>query len=589
MGVEFGNKLKNHELEHEGDEGRRVWGKGEIETSSPQVLNETDVFIPRGADSKSKVVADVAQGSGKSLEDFAKKQNIQNIKIKSAAHILELSSNSNTARSAGVNPELLKELLKDLSSKQDKKELEKDLAVRIGRLSSAGVDPELLKGLLSKQNKEDFEKDLAAIEYAQKHAARLKGRLVRKKVVQTTQLNREIERQLGHLKTLQDAALGPEQRLNLSRAIARQILDVAENPAKYAEYGLRLNEGESYKFPKFDSKNKAVPGGDVVQLPCNIWVSLSPDKKSIEVEIQGQKLGSGGFNEVFQAPILIINMSQSQHAMKAERFVTRRSLIKTKQALYVKPDTPFEEIPEKIRNNPEFRAAGVTSHTDRKLGTGQVEARDLEGKPDWYRLTHAQQIQILVDAAKTLSLLHTENFVHRDIKWENIIAVSDPNLKENDPEKYRGHIIDWDMLNTVGVDKGAKGTKGYADPLAFKGTVTPLTDVYALAKVVIHFYNHRKATKWEKESDKSSGRYVELIRSAKKLLSPKYQGLVSGIIESLASMVVDSEKARVIRYGAGVILQQPYNGKIDSSEYVFGRYQRFLKALEEYNKEIQKQ
>ncbi|MBL4818115.1 MAG: ankyrin repeat domain-containing protein [Deltaproteobacteria bacterium] len=455
---------------------------------------------------------------------------------------------------------------------------------RIIHLAVDGASREELEGIAAKYNDDNFEQELANIE----------GEHVRKKVVLPVRLQNEIAGQLAYFSiggtgsgaaagggaaSQAPAGLTDPQQLALSRAVAREILEVWEHPEQYQGYGLKLEAGKQYSFPKYDipedkkgftkvseiRQKVRYTGTKYVELPCDIWISRSADGKSIEVEMQGQQLGQGTFNTVYQAPTLTIDMSQAVHSIQAQRYVTRQSIEVAKA-----PDMPFTAIPEVIRNDHEFRIAGVGTHTDRRLRTGQVEARDLEGVPEaeWQKRPHAQQIQILQDAANTLNLLHQPGLVHRDIKPGNIIAMPDP----SDSTRLRGHIGDWDMLNTTGANKRAKGTTGFKDPLAEKGISTPLTDIYALAKSVLALVQH--APMFQQGVPRQHRQaFGALVFSAQQLVDPDYQNVVKNYVtqptqdnQPLTDDVI-SQRA-----------QTWLHGRAESR-----KYPRFLRALRDYN------
>jgi serine/threonine protein kinase len=113
--------------------------------------------------------------------------------------------------------------------------------------------------------------------------------------------------------------------------------------------------------------------------------------------------------------------------------------------------------------------------TQTPCGQGDLYAGAERGVPPWRLLCG------LRDAASALAFLHALNWVHRDVKLENIIMCGD-----------RGVLIDYDFAAPGGVMRRACGTWIYAAPevkRAFKTAtrlvlVMPASDVWAVGIVM---------------------------------------------------------------------------------------------------------
>lgn len=84
-----------------------------------------------------------------------------------------------------------------------------------------------------------------------------------------------------------------------------------------------------------------------------------------------------------------------------------------------------------------------------------------------YSLT--QKIDIMVDVCHALSYIHSNEYIHADLKPDNIIVTPTGKVK----------MIDFGFAAPVGTKmKGVKGTTGYLAPEQAGGRLQPATDVY---------------------------------------------------------------------------------------------------------------
>lgn len=75
-----------------------------------------------------------------------------------------------------------------------------------------------------------------------------------------------------------------------------------------------------------------------------------------------------------------------------------------------------------------------------------------------------------------LAYLHSKDIVHRDIKLDNIVALS----QEGEGGSYSIKIIDFGLAIKVGRSKrSTAGTRHYMGPEAFRGAQNPKSDVWS--------------------------------------------------------------------------------------------------------------
>jgi serine/threonine protein kinase len=75
-----------------------------------------------------------------------------------------------------------------------------------------------------------------------------------------------------------------------------------------------------------------------------------------------------------------------------------------------------------------------------------------------------------------LAYLHSKDIVHRDIKLDNIVALS----QEGEDGSYSIKIIDFGLAIKVGRSKRSPaGTRHYMGPEAFRGAQNPKSDVWS--------------------------------------------------------------------------------------------------------------
>ncbi len=95
-----------------------------------------------------------------------------------------------------------------------------------------------------------------------------------------------------------------------------------------------------------------------------------------------------------------------------------------------------------------------------------VSGTSLQANPD-YTLTEI--IDIMAKVCRALTYVHKNDYVHADLKPDNIIVNANNEVK----------IIDFGFATPIGSKtKGAKGTTGYLAPEQTGGLLGPSTDVY---------------------------------------------------------------------------------------------------------------
>lgn len=347
--------------------------------------------------------------------------------------------------------------------------------------------PEVIHSALSNW----FEKSKTERVKNLREMAKKRGELIRARTVMPSEIEKFLNESKLDLMTSTDLPIDVKK---LSKALARKILDSVENPTEYSQgqHGIRLFEGNAnFSFPVFGSDNRRTEIQKIF-LPVGLWVKpiTGPGgERSIELEMIGQKLGHGGFNVVYRSRPLTIDLSASSHPMQIQKKVLRQTSFtqETQEAAKL-----FLQLPESLRNNPEFRTTKPLQNLHRINPSGSLEASDEEYVGDLRKLqdklTLAQKNRMFAQIAQTIDLLHQAQWVHRDLKPENILIKENKEVPETDPSRYEAFLADWDLMSKI-EKTPSDGTLGYLDQLAINGFASPLTDIYALSQMVEKFYS----------------------------------------------------------------------------------------------------
>ena len=323
---------------------------------------------------------------------------------------------------------------------------------------------------------------------ATKISALVKGRNVRKEIVAKGELQSALQDNISDLRTSEGDEINSE---HLSAVISRQILDLHQHPENYGSQGVLLEAGKEYDFPKYTGNSRT--GVEHVKLPVDIWMKRTADGKGVEVEVLGQQITGGGIKGIYKSRVLSVDLTTPEH----EKSVSRHVMAQSEEIDTIRGSMErFEQIPAEVRNDPNFKAAGVLTELDRiktEGGTRRViQARDIEAAGDLKKAfghTPKQRLKQLGDVAKTLTLLHAKaGSVHGDIKLGNILFKEDESVPSDDPNRYIAYVADWDTLAQTGSSVSV-ATPGYTDAFAARGYATPIMDIYALAettKMLMH-------------------------------------------------------------------------------------------------------
>lgn len=313
--------------------------------------------------------------------------------------------------------------------------------------------------------------EAAATVLQQRFKALLAGQKVRQAIVLPSEIREFLESNLGDLKASDGSAIDLD---HLSRAIAREVLAFSEDATPFYGHGKRLIENEElYAFPRFHSENGNT-SWELFLLPIGIWAKQSKDKRGIEIELIGQKLGEGTYKTVFQSQPLRIDLSSESH----EKVIDNAVLVKAKPGFNDHVlrgiQTIYQNFSPAELLDPELRLAGLLTKMDRKSLDG-LEARDIQNCGDLngvlWGLDEGDKLQILADAATTLEKFHQKGLIHRDVKPPNILIGND---------SPRGYLADFDLTQEQGAAYAAEYI--FWDTLSENGYVTPFVDAYGLAQ-----------------------------------------------------------------------------------------------------------
>ncbi len=311
--------------------------------------------------------------------------------------------------------------------------------------------------------------------FVRRQKARELGNKVRAATVFPSEVKKFLDNNLTGLKT---AALGLINNEALSKGIAREILELSTSGA-LDEQGVLLDTKKIYQF----ATGESLQGGPTpVRLPVEIWVKKTPD--GVEIEMVGQKLGSGTYKKVFASRTFEMDLSTEKHAKSSiENTVAAESKnaeanINLLHGVKLIQDNFAEELKAKT-----IQVAGIVSHAG-KLQTnsaGEVKvvggrrkgdvvvARDIQYDGDLWKIGQKYTIKALSDVAKTLQRFHAKGIVHRDVKPDNILH-----------KAGRGYLADFDLTQKQG--RGIQSEYRYWDALSKVGYATPLSDAYGLAR-----------------------------------------------------------------------------------------------------------
>ena len=350
----------------------------------------------------------------------------------------------------------------------------------------------------------------------------VRGFNVRRKTVLPSQL-------LPALKeALKQAGLSSKNTDNLSKMLARQILESSHNP-DFEDNGKRL----------YKNKDNSCP--------ADIWISRAGNH--VEIEIIGKEFAHGTVKTLHKSSLLSVNLSTTAQKKSTSPITT----VKFKPAetgsesdmdseSEIDPEEFFQQTvgngqelvrqsftPEEIKV---LKIAGVLDKIDRMNPDGTREARDklydegdLSQKID--KLSTAQKQLILSDIAKVLIAFHDRNLVHGDVSPGNIY------LSEKGTS---GHLGDPDTTAFLGT-KAVGDKQGYTDAINdILQLATPFTDIFALAVSCEDAFKHDNPYQKEIGNIKNAN---EKVRALLKNKDEKFMDL----IDELKSDDLDESEA----------------------------------------------
>ncbi|MBH1989183.1 MAG: hypothetical protein I8H75_01385 [Myxococcaceae bacterium] len=297
------------------------------------------------------------------------------------------------------------------------------------------------------------------------------GRMVRKKTVMPSEIQKFLESNLGDFKRdISDLT-------SISRMIAREILNLDHSGALNTP-GTKLLLGKSYAFASEAAfkAGKAMPA-DVrkqeavsLELPFDMWVQKT--EAGIEVELVGKKLGSGTYKTVFQSRTLNIDLNSEKHEKSIHRTVLVKANTPEANRVIIQGADIVKAALSSDMSDPSIRIAGILSKTSR-VNRNKLEAREAEyvGELKTFQGSLSEKLAVIGDAARTIQRFHEKGIVHRDIKPPNILVSHDK----------RGYTNDYDLTNSFGQSE-IRSDYPYWDALSREGIVTPFSDAYGFAR-----------------------------------------------------------------------------------------------------------
>ena len=271
---------------------------------------------------------------------------------------------------------------------------------------------------------------------------------------------------------------------DVARGLAREINEMSLNREKFKGKTVHIESlTKLYSYPIIGSRLS-----DRFLLNFDFWIEMSSDGRAIKLLIKPKVplLGEGTYKTVHKAQSFEIPLRVQQ--------VQRKMAYNRKVISAAKPGYE-EDISESLKKLQDIlskvgKGAKIPS-VPRQL---KSESPSIKREQEWYnsdfrnviynsdipldfepgtslKVNVSEKLNILMDVALTIQLIHETGFVHRDVKPLNILVNA----------FLEGFISDFDTLTLPCKSDTVSSDYPYWDTCSRKGWVIPFCDVYGLA------------------------------------------------------------------------------------------------------------
>lgn len=209
----------------------------------------------------------------------------------------------------------------------------------------------------------------------------------------------------------------------------------------------------------------------------------------------GGSLGRGGFGEVFE--VKVHNLTQTSHKVYARKYFSPcpendntavKELADLRQRFLVEIKTQCHL--NKINYDSIAPIVLFNTNGDKPYFVMELAECNLK-KSIGFGMSDEEKHNAVVQVIKGLATIHDNNFIHRDLKPDNILKYKDGRFKITD----FGIVKDIDSIRAeVKTRFMAKelGTDGYRAPeIDEDGLFSPQSDIYALGKIIGDIYSSK--------------------------------------------------------------------------------------------------
>ena len=288
-------------------------------------------------------------------------------------------------------------------------------------------------------------------------------------------------------------------------------------------------------------------------------------------------LGYGGFGEVWDAKDRLLGNRVALKILKSTKERDLERFIKEVNLFRILPKDRFVSVFDyAVHKSPELAAYSMEKLTNPWIRLDEYRDDYLED----YSVMRRVKISLYLcrDLLSTLSILHKEGYVHRDIKPPNIYVnrqVSRSTLrvdwKHQSPAILK--IGDLGIASKVDGTEHCCGTRGWSAPEQFDrsiGKQGPRSDLFAAGNILYYLLIGRSL------SEREYGKESAISSSLLNLLHSKY--LVDKISEVIAEMTYKNPR---FRYEAAQVAIRDIQAIFDSEEDI-DLYHAFISSNNQY-------
>lgn len=207
----------------------------------------------------------------------------------------------------------------------------------------------------------------------------------------------------------------------------------------------------------------------------------------------GEKLGSGGFGEVYKAiqrdsgRLVAIKVLRDKHLRDARSHIHLRRFREEADTLSRLDHRGILRILD-VYETPEFPFCIVTEYI--AAGSLQDRLKDWSGdRKPWPAIREVAEF--IENLARTLHVVHRSGIIHRDIKPANILLASRDDLSDSRLADFGLALLQSEIRPSTSLF--AMGSPGYMSPEQANGnsqSVTARSDLYSLGVVMFRLLTH---------------------------------------------------------------------------------------------------